>query len=371
MITLEGGAVDRTRRSGRSDCSPADGVAILSLYGVAHIIVDAICASIVIGISSAHAVPAETFVAIVVLYHALAFGLQAIFGLVVDRMGAPRLAAAAGCLLTAAALLMTSFPTWAVVAAGIGNAAFHVGGGVIALRLTPHRATAPGLFVAPGSLGLLLGVILGKTGHTASLPLLPIALLLCLLICIVRVPRANVLATEGKLPNRGELILGCILLAIAIRSLLGFLVSFPWDTQPMLLLVLTVASILGKAAGGILADRWGWIRVGVGATLAALPLLALAATHPAVAIPGILLLNLAMPVTLAATSEAMPGHPGFAFGLTCLALLLGMLPSLFGVPVNNSAVVCLAILVSTAVLYRGLRVLGGDDFFRRTLEVQV
>jgi MFS transporter, FSR family, fosmidomycin resistance protein len=373
MTTLDGFfAVEHAPRSGRlCDFSSTGSFAVLTLYGTAHVVVDAICAAIVFGILATQAVPTDTFVALLVLYHAFAFGTQTIFGLIVDRIGTPRLSAALGCLLTASALLFGSSPMLAVVLAGLGNAAFHVGGGVISLRLTPHRATAPGIFVAPGSLGLMLGAVLGKSGHLPVEPFLLTALLLACLIAWVPVRGAERPTPAHRLANRGDLILGGLLLAIGIRGLLGLLVTFSWETQPVSLLLLTLAAVLGKAAGGILADRWGWLRVGAGATLAALPFLALGSTHPLLAIPGILLLNLAMPATLAATSETLPDHPGFAFGLTCLALFFGMLPSLLGIPLNSPAVVCLAILLSTAALYRGLRPQSLDSSFHDTAEVRI
>jgi MFS transporter, FSR family, fosmidomycin resistance protein len=344
--------------------------ATLGVYGTAHLVVDAVCAAAVMQIPAVRAEQADNLVAWLVLYHALAFGLQPLLGLAADAAQRHRAAAIGGCLVSSAALLVPSLPMLAVVIAGIGNAAFHVGAGVLCLRTTPHRATAPGLFVAPGSIGLLLGVILGKMGPTASLSLLPVALAVCFLMtCLPRRVRArtHAIPQESAPPacehapygpiGPGELFLGLILLSIAVRALLSFLVGFAWETQPGLLILLTLAAVAGKAAGGILADRWGWLRVGVGALVAALPFLALGATHPVVAITGILLLNLTMPVTLAAVVEALPGYPGFAFGLTCLALLLGTAPSLLGVSIGGPIVVSTVILVSAAALYRGLRML--------------
>ena len=167
----------------------------------------------------------------------------------------------------------------------------------------------------------------------------------------------------------GQFFLGLILLSIAVRALLGFLVGFPWETQPGLLIALTLAAVAGKALGGILADRWGWLRGGRRVAVAALPLLACGATHPAAAITGILLLNLTMPVTLAATVEALPGYPGFAFGLTCLALLLGAMPALLGVSMSGPIFVSAVILLSAAALYHGLRMLPAARSFRETMEV--
>jgi MFS transporter, FSR family, fosmidomycin resistance protein len=345
-----------------SDQSKFHGVAAtLSVYGTAHLVVDAVSAAAILQITATQTIEPEAFVALLVLYHAMAFGLQPLFGLAVDATQRHRAAAVGGCLVASVALLLPTWPMLAVVIAGVGNAAFHVGAGVLCLRTMPHRATVAGLFVAPGSVGLLLGVILGKMGITASLPLLPVAALMCLLMCRVRethhdVPRPRDGAFHAPY-GPGQLFLGLILLSIAVRALLGFLVESPWETRPGLLIGLTLAAVAGKAMGGVLADRWGWLRVGVVSLLASLPFLACGAAHPAVALPGVLLLNLTMPVTLAATVEALTGYPGFAFGLASFALVLGAMPALLGVSISGPLIVAAVILLSAAALYYGLRML--------------
>jgi MFS transporter, FSR family, fosmidomycin resistance protein len=348
-----------------SDQSSLSSVAAtLSLYGTAHLVVDAVSAVAVLQITATQAVEPEAFVALLVLYHAMAFGLQPLLGLAADATQRHRAAAVGGCLVASVALLVPSWPTLAVMIAGVGNAAFHVGAGVLCLRTMPHRATAPGLFVAPGSIGLLLGVILGKMGPATSLWLLPVAVAMCVVMSRVRACThaqavAGGRATQPRACKHApyELFLGLILLAIAIRALLGYVVESPWETRPGLLIALTVAAVAGKALGGILADRWGWLRVGVGALLGALPFLACAGSHPLAALPGVVLLNLTMPITLAATVEALPSHPGFAFGLASLALLLGAMPAMLGVSITGPLIVAAVILFSAAALYHGLRML--------------
>ena len=373
MLVIELGgsvAISRLPHSGQAAVTTwTNSALILSLYGTAHVVVDAICAAVVFSIASTRAVAPDTFVSLLVLYHVLAFGLQAIIGLAVDAARRPRMAAALGCLISASALLFQSSPMFAVVLAGLGNATFHVGGGIISLRLTPWRATAPGLFVAPGSLGLLLGAILGKTGQLASASLLPAVVVLCLFMARTEVPKDDPVAKTRRSASRGELILGLILLSIAVRALLGFLVTFPWETHPVSLIVLTLAIVFGKAVGGIIADRWGWVRVGVGSTIAALPFLICGAMYPLAAIPGVLLLNLTMPITLAATAEAVPGHPGFAFGLTCLAFLAGAIPALLGVVPSGPLLISLVVLLSSLALFRGLRLVSFDYSCREAVHV--
>ena len=334
------------------------GVATVTLYGIAHLLVDACCAAATFRTAAVAAVRPDTFLALLLLYHVVAFGLQAPLGLVVDAVRMPRAAAVVGGFLTIVALAMPSMPITTIAVVGIGNAIFHVAGGAICLRLAPHRAALPGVFVAPGSVGLLSGCLLGQLypGGVAPLAFLTAAVCVAMAIWPV-VSSERQLADDCPRPRQsaspGEIVLGLILLSVAVRSLLGFVVTFPWETRPGTLIALTAATCLGKALGGFAADRWGWRRVGVGAMLLALPLLAASSTVPEAAIPGLFLVNLTMPIGLIAVAECLPGRAGFAFGLTCLVLLLGMMPPMLGVPVGGAWALP-AVMVSAASLYRGL-----------------
>ena len=76
-----------------------------------------------------------------------------------------------------------------------------------------------------------------------------------------------------------------------------------------------------------------------------------------------------MPVTLAATVEALPGYPGFAFGLTCLALLRGSDARVVGRFHERSNFRFRGDSLSAAALYRGLRMLPVAQSFRETMGV--
>lgn len=332
----------------------------LFVYGSAHATVDAICAAVIFSILGAKIFNTTQFLSLVILYNALAFGLQAILGLAVDRSRSPRTAALLGCLLTgSSAVLFTSFPVLAVAFAGIGNALFHVGGGSISLNLTPKKATAPGIFVAPGALGLFVGTMLGKSGQFAMLPFLLTLAVLCILMFAVKMPEMNYRKrgyAEDK-PRYFELILLLVFTSIAIRSVVGFVLVFPWKSHVDLLTILIVAVVLGKGVGGILADRFGWIRVAVGALIVSIPSLVLGANTPLLAICGMFLFNITMPVTLVAISNMLPGRPGFAFGITCLALFLGALPTFFSIKqaLATNWFILPVIMISALALYLGLR----------------
>ncbi len=329
----------------------------LIVYGTTHAVVDGICAAVIFSIFREQIIGISMFVSLVILYNVLAFGLQSIAGLATDYFKSPKETAILGCIFTGiSAIIFLHFPILAIIFAGLGNALFHVGGGSISLNLTPRKATAPGIYVAPGALGLFLGTIIGRNGQFIAWQAIIILLILCFLMIIIKKPEIN----YNQKNNTNEyfrLILLLILLSIAIRSLVGFVVVFPWKSDFNLLIALTIAVVLGKGLGGILADKFGWIKVAVGALLLSIPLLSFGSNMPVLAIAGMFLFNITMPVTLVAISNALPGRSAFAFGLTCLALIIGILPIAFGLkPVlNNTIGILVTIFISSMVLYKGLK----------------
>ncbi|MEM4663078.1 MAG: hypothetical protein QXM75_03580 [Candidatus Diapherotrites archaeon] len=131
---------------------------------------DAACAGIIFSGLSSYNENIANFVYLVLLYNVLAFGLQLAFGWVADKTKKPKEIAFLGVILTATPIFVTSPCLAAAISlAGIGNAMFHIGGGVISLNLNPKKASAPGLFVAPGAIGLLFGILAGKLGFSTIL----------------------------------------------------------------------------------------------------------------------------------------------------------------------------------------------------------
>lgn len=302
----------------------------LLVYGTAHAVVDGICVAVIFSVFRNQIVGANGIIGLVILYNALAFGLQAIFGLASDYLRSPRAAAFLGCILIGlSAVTFLSFPITAVILAGLGNALFHIGGGSISLNLTPKKAAAPGIFVAPGALGLFVGTIIGKNGQFIAWLAIFILAILCVAMFVIKKPEMNYEQKEIKESefNYFEAILLLVLLSITIRSLVGSALVFPWKTNIDLLVILTGAVVLGKGLGGILADKFGWVKIAVGALALSIPFLIFGSNIPFLAIVGMFLLNITMPITLVAISNILPGRPGFAFGLTTLALIIGTMPT--------------------------------------------
>jgi hypothetical protein len=333
----------------------------ITAYSLAHALVDAACAATLFAIVSLGRYDPQNLVQLILIYDVIAFSTQPVFGLLVDKFKMPAQTAAVGILLVAASTLMLRVPLLAAVTAGIGNAVFHVGGGVVSLNLAPGKATLPGIYVAPGALGLTIGIMIGKGGGFIAWPF--ILLLLVSAVLILAVPRPEFPAPRELPANLRwfETVIVLLLLSVVVRALVGQSLVLPWKSEPALLLALTMAVVLGKALGGFLADRYGWIAIAVTGLVISAPLLAFFAPLPALAIAGTFLFNLSMPVTLVGLAGMLPGKSGFAFGLTTLALIVGALPAftplhtLTGVP----GFIFAAILVSIAALYGGLRLYNG------------
>lgn len=330
---------------------------LLAVYSLAHAAVDFSCAFLVFGTM----LDAPELGLCILLYNFCAFALQMPFGLLADGWNRNGLVAAAGCLAVAAAYLPILPVVPAAVIAGVGNGLFHVGGGLDVLNDSRERASALGIFVSPGALGLFVGGILGRGGVVPAL--LPAAALLVfaglILLTACRTYggfRSLNAPAELVLPKGGALSAALLTAVVVLRSYMGFNQSLPWKGEGHWALIVTIALVLGKAAGGFLCDRLGAKR----ATVLSLGLAAvfyLLSGNPVCGTVAVLLFNMTMPITLWAAARLMPGGKGFAFGLLTFALFLGFLPTWLGWPsiLTGPLANALAAAVSALILLRGLR----------------
>jgi len=330
-------------------------------YGLQHALVDASCAALLIHQRAVGMMDPLTVYLLLFVYNGLAFGLQFFVGFVADRGGRYRPCMLASYPLLAIGLLLGDLvPTLAVMLVGVGNALFHVGAGAAILRLSPERSSEAGLFVAPGALGLAIGAVYGNTPALNITPFLLLLLLSAVATFGLGAPEsatpAPMLAVAAGREDLATLAVGALLGSVAIRALVGTAIGLAYRVEPSVLPWLALAAFLGKATGGLLADRVGWVRASVGALLLSAPLLSFLSGIPALAVVGMLLFQMTMPVTLLAVYRALPQQAGLAFGLPCLALLLGTLPA-FIVPsawLTGPLLALVLTLVSAAALLLGL-----------------
>ena len=331
----------------------------LLAYSITHGLIDASCAAVIAANIVQGSMDLAQISFYIVLYNTLAFALQTPIGIIVDIARKPVEAAILGCLLVLVGVITYRTGSFSIIIVGLGNALFHVGGGITALNLKRGKASMPGIFVAPGAIGLLVGGFFGGAKYFTVWPLVALLIAAVIIILKVKRPFINYDYKSEKAINGFYIILSCIFASIAIRGLVGFMLTYPWKSNIFLLIAFTLAVALGKALGGILGDLFGWTRITVVGLVLAAPLLILGLNRPYLAIFGVLLFNLTMPVTLTVIANMLPGRAGFAFGLTTLALIIGAFPTFTELKpmlsVNNKGMLFGGVVLMALLVWVGLK----------------
>ncbi|MBQ6559603.1 MAG: hypothetical protein IJL85_02110 [Erysipelotrichaceae bacterium] len=276
------------------------------------------------------------------LYNFCAFALQMPLGILLDfwsdRMKKNYLP---GLLFTILGIVLTVAGSFlSPVILGIGNAFFHVGGGVITIHEDDDsglNGRGLGTFVAPGAIGLILGILYYGSSLFETIRLI-VSVILAVFGIALSMNRTEQEAVEQQ-PIEFDrdllyLIIACFVVVI-IRSLTGMAMSFSWKNGAFLTIVATLALASGKTAGGFLSARFGMKKTVIFSLLAA----AIAYAFGQNLIGGLLVLftfNMTMPLTLYLLVQKMRKLPGMAFGILTFGLFLGYLPVHYGFLKNVS-----------------------------------
>ena len=320
---------------------------IISVLGASHAVVDFCCAAVLYTLIGK--VDIVLLLKLVVIYNVLAFGLQSVFGFMADKTKKPVNYAIWGCLFLIGGISICKNPMLTIILMGIGNALFHTGGGIISLEMGNGRAKLPGAFVAPGAVGLFLGSFWALIPNVENIWLAFFPLICITLMMFLEIPqeKQKIYENNASIPIY-SIILILIMISVCIRSFVGLSFDFAAKDNFNLLLTLVFAIATGKFAGGILADKFGMFNTAVIGLLISAPLLKFGYI-PQLAILGMFLFNLTMPVTLTALANMMPKYKGLAFGLTTLALLIGFLPVICGFKVSQSMFTAEIVIISAVV----------------------
>lgn len=346
-------------------------MALLVAYSVSHFCVDMACAMLVLGavvpmVRESHPDAGVWLAPVsILLYNMMAFAFQLPIGAVADRLDDNPKVSAYGCVTVAVAYLVTLVsPVLAAIVVGVGNAMFHVGGGIDMLNVAgTRRADLPGVFVSTGAVGLFCGINWADLG--LPMPELPISLMCACGMSLVMV--GHLVRRRGEyvsnavpepefrgMPRPVLMVLAGMFVTVVIRSMLGTVVAFPWKTG----LAFGLANVLcvagGKALGGIVGDRIGWRRTAMASLPVASVLFLLSYDSMPLGLLAMLLFNMTMPLTLTVLADTFRHNKGVAFGITTVALFLGSLTA--GVPfLSTPAGVALMSLASFLTIMVGFR----------------
>ena len=337
-----------------------------ALYSILHFLVDGVCALAMFGYFATR----ENWYVNILLYNFCAFAMQMPLGVVLDGLCGKQSVrktfptyfyAVAGVVLT----LVGAFIHPIVL--GIGNALFHLGGGVATIQEDEAKGLngrGLGVFVAPGALGLYIGTLLGKSGDMPIRNIIisvGVVMLLCLLYVEKRYVRRaeNVIRESASLLpsiNLGKsstlwLASGCLFVVI-LRSYIGMAVNFPWKSTVFAGTIAVLAVALGKVSGGFAAATFG-IRRTIILSLGAAAVCYLLSGNIVAGVIALFLFNMTMPITLYLLIQRLKEMPGFAFGLLTFGLFLGWMPTYLELylPMDGQTMGCLGSLISLVILW--------------------
>ena len=305
------------------------------------------------------------------LYNFCAFALQMPFGLLIDIISdRTRKTILPGISFMFAGVILTvlgSFVSHIIL--GIGNALFHVGGGVLVIHEDDDHdlnGRALGCFVAPGAIGLILGILYFDTPLFNTIRII-VSLVLCLISLLVY--RSS---EESKLKikyrkfsfERKELpyIIALCFIVVIIRSLTGMAISFPWKYNDLITIISVIAVASGKTIGGFLSAAFGMKKTVI-ITLCISAVAYLFGDDMYCGLIALLFFNMTMPVTLYLLAMNMSDMPGFAFGILTFGLFLGYLPVHYGYlsGLSPSPFGVIASLVSLIILYLAISLSSKDQ----------
>lgn len=302
---------------------------------------------------------------VAIVYDYFAFATQGLIGQLNNVFRKVDIASI-GVVLMAISLFITDSEDETVALVGIGvlalgNAFLHEAGAIATTICSEGKLFPSALFVGGGSFGLIIGQTLGAAGVSRY-----VLLAMMVIIEVLVLATNKMWLTEGPIPRfalvKEEKADWMIILAAfavtAVRSFIGYAIPISWKKELWQSFLLFFIMGIGKAAGGYLADKYGAKRVGVWSSLLSIPFLLVGNKIMWISIIGVFLFSLTMSITFGMLLSVIKNNPGLAFGVTTLALFVGMLPVLllgsFGTTINSVLVVFLS-LGSAYCLHKTLK----------------
>ena len=238
---------------------------VVGIYSIIHFIVDLACAILVTNlVTQKMGANINLFIA-VLIYNFFAFAIQLPIGILADKVNKNAICSAIGCLLVAIAFGFSNFGIIACFIAGLGNAMFHVGGGIDVLNISDKKATLSGIFVSTGA----MGIFLGRKSYSIGFNRYYIVILILLMSAIVLFWLYNQIKDKVKneeviIPktSKDEIIaIVCLIITVIIRGYVGLILSFEWKSSFILALISIFAVVFGKMLGGIIGDKIGFMKI--------------------------------------------------------------------------------------------------------------
>ena len=282
---------------------------------------------------------------LIFLYNGLAFGLQPIAGLVLDRLRQAQKGAALGLALASIGLALLGLnPRFSILMIGLGSAFFHAGAGAVSILNSPGKASGPGVFAAFGVIGLVIGTRLSFADVSFSTTYFVVALIILAIAAMFIRSTPHPVAADFEWLSGLEIPVLLIVAAYALRSFVWTGVHTGIESSMDLALHIGFSAGLGKLLGGFLSDRIGWLKWTILSLSGAALLLAFARDLTIPLLIGVFLLQSVTGLTISWLGRVLADSPAFAASLALgVAVILGGLPFAF---TNGAWFGAAAILIS-------------------------
>ena len=305
-----------------------------AIYTLLHLLVDFSTVFLVSHILLGPIYPIANRANVIIMYNLIAFAGQLPIGILSDVTEKNRFLVALSCAVICISYFFAPFSGWlSLCFAAVGNAIFHVASGSDILKMSMPKAGLSGLFVSSGAIGVWLAYKADAFHFSVLCPTVMLAASAFLFFS------AKGFTTDKNLckisykapPFTVFAAITCFMLTIVIRSLLGMVMNFSWKAVPHLSFLFVLGVFAGKALGGFIGDKFGYIKTTLLTLSAALILFVFSFRNPFCGILATLCFNMTMPLTLTAISGVCGKKYGFAFGMTTFALAIGFIPTVFNI----------------------------------------
>ena len=285
-----------------------------------HLVTDGLCSLLVF--SKLYPENPEMAFIVFLSYNILAFVTQSPLGLLIDKYNKPKIYLTISTGLLALGYIVSEVCLLSVLFIGLGNSIFHVAGGKYISDKSGNSITDLGIFVSTGAIGLVLG-----QRYFSALPLgyifFSLLILSVLMLLISEDPETVSYPEEYSNDFDARIAMMAVLGVVFARSLIGKTVSADFELTIHMFLVISIATALGKAMGGIASRLFG-IRITTAASMSVAALcLSLGLGNPYTYLLGIFAFNFSMPITLYYANILSKGKEGFAFGTLAATLAPG------------------------------------------------
>ena len=297
--------------------SPSIKLVLLSLM---HFVTDGLCSFLIFS----KLYPDNPYRAILIFfaYNILAFVTQSPVGIVIDKYNKPKIFLSISIAAMIAGYLLSDFWIISVTLIGISNSLFHVAGGKYVTDKSGNDISHLGIFVSTGAIGLVLGQRYFSFAFLSYLFF--IILIVCgLLFIFSDDAETKPYSDESDKSKSSTVAIFIVIAVVAIRSFVGKVVSPDFTLSGHMFLVISIATALGKAMGGVCSDLFGIkLTTSISMSVAAVCLTLGAGSLPLFLL-GVFAFNFSMPITLYYANVLLKGNEGFAFGTLAATLTPG------------------------------------------------